>query len=92
MMSRPKNFNAILCKFGLSLSPPVQITRILARVSGANFPFSTDINRNDIIAGTTNITSTFASVIALIVTAGGRNDGAIASFAPSTNGRIIVTV
>ena len=92
MMSRPKNFMAVLCKFGLSLSPPVQITRILDNASGGNFPFSTFMTKNDAIAGTTNITSIFTSTIALIVTEGGRNDGAIASLAPIVKGRIVVTV
>ena len=38
------------------------------------------------------MTSIFASVIARIVTAGGRNDGAIAIFPPIVSGMIVVTV
>ena len=91
-MSRPNNFIACLWTLGFNLSPPVQIILIRAKGSGDILPFSTLINKNEIIAGTTNITSIFASVIALIVAAGGRNDGDIASFAPRVRGRIIVTV
>ena len=55
-------------------------------------PFSTLISRNDSIAGTTYITVIFASSIALIVGAGGINDGARAMHAPIVKGSTIVTV